>query len=595
MSSSRHVVASAAVLFLSAGSAFAQLGGTPVAVTGLTGQYGPGIGANTFATTSFSTAGRNSVIDGQGDVMMIGSFPGGTGVWRNLAGSNANVNLARGNMALPAPASSGTYSTTLAWSSLYLDSTGNGLFYGPILGTTGINGWTSDSGMVRASNTGAVNFASRGTNTSGDQFNAVGGGSPLPTDRTGSPVMQLNASTNGGMQLNNNGQSLLSASWRTAGGAQSGNGVWLGSSNAGTYDTLTPVMLRGDTVDGFGFTGVQADFIANMSFNDNGRYAADMDFISGTGSPARTSAQNRGLATNRNGTTELLMMRNTAAPWLDSGVVVGAIGSISPSMNNAGQIAQAFPISGTGITAANDTVVGYFRNDGSVALLHEGAATDRTTALGNTVLLGNLTNTAAVMSARGTVFSFTSGNTDSAGNVLGAGAGNASLYSWSPTSGVHTIALTGDTAPGTSGGQFASFNSAGRAVNGNDQIAFLTNLVTTAGNPGGVTTANDLCLYATDPSGNLILIAREGSALPGDPVGGRTVSNILFGGGAINLATNGQDGRGVFFNDAGQLVFQVAFNDGNSGVFVANVTPAPSAAGLFGLGMAAAGLRRRRA
>jgi MYXO-CTERM domain-containing protein len=125
-------------------------------------------------------------------------------------------------------------------------------------------------------------------------------------------------------------------------------------------------------------------------------------------------------------------------------------------------------------------------------------------------------------------------------------------------------------------------------------VAFLANLVTTAGNPGGVTTSNDLCLYATDPSGNLVLIAREGFALPGDPVGGRTVTSILFGSSALFLATNGQDGRGTFFNDAGQLVFNVGFSDGNSGVFVANVTPVPGAAGVLGLGLAAGLCRRRR-
>ncbi|MFT3685958.1 MAG: hypothetical protein QM783_13730 [Phycisphaerales bacterium] len=208
------------------------------------------------------------------------------------------------------------------------------------------------------------------------------------------------------------------------------------------------------------------------------------------------------------------------------------------------------------------------------------------------MLFGNFAG--ASMSARGTVFATTTGNTDSLGNVLGAGAGNASLFRWSPSSGVTTIALTGDTAPSTGGGQFASFSASGRAINGNDQVAFLANLVTTAGNPGGVTTSNDLVLYATDVDGNLILIAREGFALPGDPVAGRTVTSIIFAASSNNLPTNGQDGRGTFFNDAGQLVFNVGFSDGNSGVFIANVAPVPGAAGLMGLGAAAAMRRRRR-
>ncbi|MFT3685959.1 MAG: hypothetical protein QM783_13735 [Phycisphaerales bacterium] len=370
--------ASAVVLSVLAGSVFAQQGGTPVAVSGLTGQYGPGIGANAFSANSFSTTGRVSVINADGDVVMLGAFAGGAGVWRSLSGSGANTNLARGGQPLPAPASSGTYSTTLAWSTPFVDAAGNAMFYQPIAGTTGPSGWNSDAGIYRVNTAGAANFAVRGTN-SGTQFDAVGAGTPLPVDRSASPAVQLNASTNAGMLMNNNGQTFLTASWRTAGGAQSGSGAWVGAASSGNYDTLTPAFLRGDTVSGFGFSDVQIDFITGVSFNDNARWASDIDFISNTGTPTRTSAQNRGLGTNRNGTTEVLMIRNVSAPWLDSGVIVGAIGSITPSMNNAGQIALAFSLQGTGVTAANDQVVGYFDADGSVSLLREGSNSNRTT------------------------------------------------------------------------------------------------------------------------------------------------------------------------------------------------------------------------
>lgn len=594
-------VAPAVALMTLAGSAFAQVGGTPVAVSGqpagsaLSSGSANGTNGLAFSANSFSANGRSSVINQNGDVVFTGAFAGGVGAWRNMAGSNANTNLARGGTALPAhSAPAGNYSNTLAWASPLIDSSGNAMFYNAMAGTTGPLGSISDAGVFRANAAGAVNFATRGINT-GTTFDQVGNGAPLPTDRTGTPVTQLQVNTNQAMALmNSNGQMFLTGSWRTTGGAVSGTGGFVGTANAGAYDTLTPAFLRGDTVSGLGFTDIQGDFLGGISFNDNARFAATMDFISGTGSPVPVSAQNRGLATNRNGTLEVLMIRSTTAPWLAAGVNVGAIGALTPSMNNAGQIAQSFSLEGAGITAANDNVLGLFQADGSVALLHEGTNTDRQTAGGATVRLGG--NFAGfAMSASGSVFASSSGNSDSAGNSLPAGGGNISLFRWSPSSGVTTIALTGDTAPGTGGGQFTSFSTSARAVNGNDQIAFLANLVTTAGNPGGVTSSNDLCLYATDVNGNLILIAREGSALPGDPVAGRTVTSILFNTGIGNAATNGQDGRGTFFNDLGQLVFNVGFSDGGSGVFVANVAPTPGAAAVIGLGALAAVRRRRQA
>lgn len=606
--SSLNCAASAAVLFLLAGSAFGQIGGTPVAVSGMGTDNALSAGSTngtaglSFTGTSFSAVGRLSVINGNGDVVMLGAFAGGNGVWRNMAGSNANANLARGGTALPAPATpAGNYNNSLTWASPFVDSGGNAMFYNAIAGTTGPLGSTTDTGIFRVSTTGAANFATRGSNLGNPLPNSTG--RDLPSDFSNSPVVFPQGNTNQSMALMNNNGAMLMTGGSSLNSVVQISGMWTGSATASNYDTLTPVMLRVLSTYSFStFSGVQGDFVGGTpSFNDNGRAAYNVDFISGTGTStgaARTSNQNRGLVTNRNGSEELLMMRSTDAPWLPSGVLVGAIGSISPSMNNANQISLAFPITGTGITQANDNIIARFNANGTVSTFQEGSNSGRQTGGGNNILLGGQLNTSsnisgAIISANGTVFATSIGNVDSLGNVLPAGGGNAALFRWSPESGTRVIALTGDTAPNTGGGLFNSF-SVNRAVNGNDQIAFLTNLVTTAGNPGGVTSSNDQCLYATDVAGNLILVAREGFALPGDPVGGRTVTSIIFGAGINNNATNGQDGRGVFFNDAGQLVYNIGFSDGNSGVFITNVAPTPGAAAVLGLG-ALAGLRRRRA
>lgn len=595
--SSFNCAASAAALLLLAGTAFGQAqGGTPIALAGAgqNGQYGPGLGANVFSATSFSGNGRVSVIDRNGDVVMIGAYAGGAGVWRRMAGAPANSNIALSGQPLPAPASSGTFNPSLTWASPFIDNSGNAMFWHQIAGNPSqINGFTSDGGDFRVSTTGAANFATRGANSGGSLPPPGGFGRPLPTDRTANPATQPQFTTVQSMMLmNRSGATLLNASWNeTTGG---GNGLYLGAAATGTYDTLTPIFLRGDLVDAPGYTGMAGDFVGGTpAFNDNGRAAFTLDVQSGTGTPVRTSSQNRGLTTNRSGSLEMLVLAATAPSWVPSGTILTSFGSISPSMNNANQIAMGMNLAtGTGgVTAANDSIIGRFNVDNSVSLLREQANSGRQTAGGNNVLLGNLGT--PLISHNGVIFAVSTGNSDSAGNSLTTATGSSALYNWSPETGTRVFALTGDTAPGTGGGQFTSFSATSRALNGNDQIAFIANLITTAGNPGGVTTSNDLCLYATDVAGNLILIAREGFALPGDPVAGRTVTAITMCTGINNTASNGEDGHGTCFNDAGQLVFNVTFSDTNTGVFVANVAPTPGAAAVLGLG-ALAGFRRRR-
>lgn len=589
-------VAPALLVAALAGSTFAQVGGTPIAVAGLGSSNPLGTGtANGTAGLAFTAnafagglTSRTAVISQNGTVVFNAAFAGGQGIWRNSG--SGNVNLARAGNALPSPASSGTFSTSLNFATPLVDASGNAMFWHAIAGTTGPLGATTDSGIFRWSTAGVGNFATRGSNAAG-----IGSGRPLPTDYSATPVTELQGNTNQSqMYLNNAGQSLLVGSWNN--GSTSGGGGWTGAASAGNYDTLTPFFLRGDSFSGHGFTGILGDFIGGtLSFNDNGRAAFNVDFQSATG--GTTSAQNRGLVTNRNGTNELLFVRSAAASFLPSGVTVGGIGSISPSMNNSGQIAQTIPVAGTGITQANDSMITRFDNGPSAGVftLQEGTLSGRTTGGGAGIRFGGQLNSVSgfgisTIASDGTILSTSTGNTDTLGNVLAAGAGNAAIFTVSgSTNAINVIALTGDTAPSTGGGAFASFNAASRAINNNNLVAFVAQL--TAG-VGGVTTANDAVLYGTDLSGNLILIAREGFALPNDPVSGRTVSAINFGASINNNPTNGHDGRGIYLNDMNQLVFNVTFSDGNSGIFVTSI-PTPATGAMLGLGMLASTRRRR--
>lgn len=154
----------------------------------------------------------------------------------------------------------------------------------------------------------------------------------------------------------------------------------------------------------------------------------------------------------------------------------------------------------------------------------------------------------------------------------GVGAFN-SRGIWSEGTGsLALVARLGDQAPGTpSGVNYMSFysNPTVREVlmvlNAAGQTAFFA-FVTGS----GVTTANDAGIWATDRSGQLSLIAREGDLLEVAPGQFRTISLLSFAGNSGN-----QDGRRSGFNDRGQVAFYASFTDGSSGVFVSNLVAVP--------------------
>jgi hypothetical protein len=81
----------------------------------------------------------------------------------------------------------------------------------------------------------------------------------------------------------------------------------------------------------------------------------------------------------------------------------------------------------------------------------------------------------------------------------------------------------------------------------------------------GVDSTNDFAIWATDSTGALQLIAREGDQLEVAPGEFRTISGL-------NRTDHDANSNGwpSAFNNLGQLAFWASFTDGSQGVFVSN-------------------------
>jgi PEP-CTERM motif len=159
------------------------------------------------------------------------------------------------------------------------------------------------------------------------------------------------------------------------------------------------------------------------------------------------------------------------------------------------------------------------------------------------------------------------------------------IFVGTPGSPLAMAALQGAAAPNCGG---ATFNGTfgNPVLNASGEVAILGTLTTGSGSPA-VTTATNQGLFAGEP-GDLVLCVRKGDVLAADPTS--TVSAINF-----TTGSGGQDGKGMSFNDSGEIVYELTFADGSSGIFESQITgvPEPSTLVLTGLGGLGLIVRRR--
>jgi hypothetical protein len=301
-----------------------------------------------------------------------------------------------------------------------------------------------------------------------------------------------------------------------------------------------------------------------------------------------------GLWSEGSGSLALVARTGSQAPGMPDGVVFSgrfSAGFTSPAFNNAGRMAFVGRVTGAGIDFTNDTGI-WSDVAGSLALIVRSG--DPAPGMPDGVKFGSLHSllTGPALNDAGQLAFFAS--------LAGVGVDSTndlSLWSGAPGS-LALVARRGDHAPGTEDGVVFRLSSAipPLVLNATGQTAFVARL-----EGSGISDSNDQGIWATDRSGVLQLIAREGDLLEVAPGDFRTIAgafgslrfNTADGNGNSDHSTGNADGRPSAFNNLGQLAFYASFTDGSSGIFVSNRVAVPEPTSLLLAALAGVGLSCR--
>jgi hypothetical protein len=359
--------------------------------------------------------------------------------------------------------------------------------------------------------------------------------------------------------LNRSGQLAFSA-LVNAPGEPDQNGIW-----AGTPGNLQLVARTGDPAPGLA-DDIAIGRVNPPVLNNHGQVA----FASSLHLQGTDELHDAGLFFGSAADPVPLVHPGTPAFGLDPALTFRSVGS--PSINDAGQIAFPGRLTGPGVDDTNNDGLWAGTPGAILPVIREGDPAPRL--------------------ADGTTFGFSFKAIINHSGRLAFGAflsdpqGELTLSIWTGTAGnLELVARGGEPAPGTEPGVVFRPRTMGDiAFNNAGQLAFWAQLE----GPGVDQTNND-GLWATDPTGRLLLVAREGDEVELAPGIVRTIQLVAA---VYPLSAGTEDGGLLSFDDAGRLAYTVQFTDGTYGAFVATI-PEP-AAGLLLL-MAGCLLGRRAA
>ncbi len=488
-----------------------------------------------------NTAFNASLVVGPGSGA---TFSNNVGLWSE--GFGGSLSLVARSGTTPAPgAGSATFTTFGTGNTPVLNDNGQVAFFSNLAGmavTSGVNSagiWSQDSlgglGLVIRAGSAAPGTTGFFNGFSAPRFNNAGQVAFVGTLATG---------PGSGANVNND------------------SGIWRQTSVA--FGTLALVAREGSPavgVPGLNYSPLSAT--NSPTLNNSGQTA----FSTALSAPGARANYSEG-----GGSLAVLGVNGVAAPGTSETFVFPS----SPIINNSGRSAFFSTLSsGTGIWTAS--------NGSTPAVTLVARNGDPVISAGAGVNLGTIDGASLRFNGADRV-AFTSALSGS-----GTAAGNNFAVLAQGSSGLSVIARAGSAAPGTGAGVLFGTSFTSLSFNNVGQVAFIANLVGSGIGPGS---GNSSGLWATDLSGGLQLVARTGDLFDVNSstsiTDNRTISLITY-----TASSGGQDGQGRGLNDAGQLVFNLTFTDGTSGVFVATI-PTPGALGLLGVASLAALRRRRR-
>jgi hypothetical protein len=331
------------------------------------------------------------------------------------------------------------------------------------------------------------------------------------------------------------------------------------------------------TPDGVNFFDLN---LGGLALNNSGQTAFTGPLTGG----GVNSTNDVGIWSEGSGSLALIARKGNQAPGMPDGAVFNppfSVGSLD--LNNAGQMAFRSSVTGGGVDSTNNYGI-WLGTAGDLSLVARKG--DHPPGTPSGVKFG--TPIALALNDAGQI-AFSAG-------LAGTGIDSTNdfgLWSGAPDS-LALVAREGDHAPGTEDGVvFAKLSDPYDTLilNAAGQTAFFAQL---AGS--GISATNDFGIWATDRSGALQLIAREGDPLEVAPGDFRTVSGLIFFDTANQYVSGNSDGRPSAFNNRGQVAFAARFTDGTSGIFVSNAVaiPEPNTLLLGAIAFAGLFLPRRR-
>ncbi len=385
--------------------------------------------------------------------------------------------------------------------------------------------------------------------TTSDGLRQINGPGFPVTDADGKPLADFNWTGIGILAAQSSDFLLFQAEARRVNGNDTIRGYWLQTGEEAR------LLARLDGQAPGAVPGARFELLWPTAMNRSGQFVFQADVTLGGFGPDNSP---QGVWTNRDGAFDVLAHSGVPATEFGPDATYAGFVRQGPSINDGSHFLYNAWIKRPGISDPFDG--GLVVDDGAgrrvVARKGQSAPGDLPDLVFDRFDLGD-----SVLNGMGQVaFSARVSGAD-----LSDGARNGIWLEKSPGE-IQLIARSGQSAPG--GGLFNIDRQQPFVLNNHGQVAFGARLFESGEG-----------IWATDRSGVLQLIVRNGSTIEVAPGDVRTVVAVGFLHQEFDDESSGlQDGRNAAFNNRGGVAFTAFFEDGTSGIFVSSIVAVPEPA-----------------